>query len=156
MENEMVGVPLIGILEKKLDEACGERLPGEGDVKIVRKVRERVPCMECGEPADQRHTYLLPNPRSNPLSSGYRGDDITWRCDHECFTCKTCRDEYWHGRQPKQDGYGWCATFDAKEHFAHMFLRWRETEIGHTSDCAVHNEPAMPAGPCSCRLKGLA
>lgn len=20
----------------------------------------------------------------------------------------------------------------------------------HTSDCAVHNEPAMPAGPCDC------
>jgi hypothetical protein len=35
----------------------------------------------------------------------------------------------------------------------------------HTSDCAVHNEPAMPAGPCDCgaqasadgrRLRGMA
>lgn len=27
---------------------------------------------------------------------------------------------------------------------------------GHASDCAVHNEPAMPAGPCNCatRLPG--
>lgn len=23
---------------------------------------------------------------------------------------------------------------------------------GHWSDCAVHNEPAMPNGPCNCDL----
>ncbi len=23
-------------------------------------------------------------------------------------------------------------------------------KIQHASDCAVHNEPAMPAGPCDC------
>lgn len=23
-------------------------------------------------------------------------------------------------------------------------------QIEHTSDCAVHNEPAYPAGPCDC------
>lgn len=37
--------------------------------------------------------------------------------------------------------------------------------VRHTSDCAVHNEPAMPAGPCNCgaqaradgrRLRGMA
>lgn len=25
-------------------------------------------------------------------------------------------------------------------------------EAKHTSDCAVHNEPAYPAGPCNCRV----
>lgn len=25
---------------------------------------------------------------------------------------------------------------------------------GHTSDCAVHNEPAYPAGPCNCDMRG--
>lgn len=24
-------------------------------------------------------------------------------------------------------------------------------EVEHASDCAVHNEPAYPAGPCNCR-----
>lgn len=36
----------------------------------------------------------------------------------------------------------------------------REICCGHLSDCAVHNEPAYPAGPCSCgfdsgRLSGI-
>ncbi len=26
----------------------------------------------------------------------------------------------------------------------------QDGECGHASDCAVHNEPAMPAGPCDC------
>ena len=26
----------------------------------------------------------------------------------------------------------------------------------HSSDCALHNEPALPAGPCSCGLERLA
>lgn len=25
-----------------------------------------------------------------------------------------------------------------------------DVEVLHTSDCALHNEPAMPNGPCSC------
>lgn len=25
-----------------------------------------------------------------------------------------------------------------------------EEMVGHQSDCAVHNEPAYPAGPCDC------
>jgi len=25
-----------------------------------------------------------------------------------------------------------------------------QPETQHASDCAVHNEPAMPAGPCDC------
>lgn len=29
-------------------------------------------------------------------------------------------------------------------------------EIEHSSDCAVHNEPAFPAGPCDCRPGKLA
>lgn len=24
-------------------------------------------------------------------------------------------------------------------------------EDGHTSDCAIYNEPAFPAGPCDCQ-----
>ncbi len=28
--------------------------------------------------------------------------------------------------------------------------RWCMSRKPHASDCAVHNEPAMPAGPCDC------
>lgn len=28
-----------------------------------------------------------------------------------------------------------------------------DIEVSHTSDCAVHNEPAMPNGPCNCGAK---
>lgn len=28
-----------------------------------------------------------------------------------------------------------------------------EAVVPHASDCALHNEPAMPAGPCSCGLQ---
>ncbi len=28
--------------------------------------------------------------------------------------------------------------------------------MSHTSDCAVHNEPAMPAGPCDCAARPAA
>ncbi len=28
--------------------------------------------------------------------------------------------------------------------------------LGHKSDCAVHNEPAMPQGPCDCGMEDLA
>lgn len=27
------------------------------------------------------------------------------------------------------------------------------TEVSHASDCAVHNAPAMPVGPCDCRAR---
>ena len=27
----------------------------------------------------------------------------------------------------------------------------RKSCCGHDSDCAVHNEPAYPAGPCDCK-----
>lgn len=34
--------------------------------------------------------------------------------------------------------------------FAPVLHRWCMSRKPHASDCAVHNEPAMPKGPCSC------
>ena len=127
-------------------------LPGEGDVELVRRTRVRVECENCGEYADQRHTYLLPNARRNPASSGYGGDDISRCSDHEYFSCAACRKQYWHDHEPPQQGYEWCGTYSIGKQFAHLFLRWSEKKLPHDSDCATHNEPAMPNGPCDCSI----
>lgn len=72
-------------------------------------------CAECGLPAKYRLSYLLPNARINPASSGYRGDNISWCSDHEEFACKK------HKSRMENDieGYRWCATFPLKK-YQHM------------------------------------
>ena len=104
------------------------KLRGEGETKTVVRTRVRIECENCGEPADQRHSYLLADARNNPASSGYGKDDLTWCSDVERHTCKSCRDSLWNGRAPQIDGYGWCTTFGVSDRFAHMFLRWDEKE----------------------------
>ena len=101
------------------------KLPGEGDVKLVERTRVRVGCSQCGEPATQKHTYLLPDARRNSASTAYGRDDCSWCSDHEEFTCEDCG-------KPRPEGYEWCSTFSVspeKPRFAHMFLRWDEREI---------------------------
>ena len=105
-------------------------LPGEGETKTVTRTRVRIECEQCGEPATKRHTYLLPNARINPASSGYGGDDISWCSDHEAFACDACP-------EPSFDGYRWCGTFSVapdRLRFAHMFLRWSDREVKETED----------------------
>jgi hypothetical protein len=114
-------------------------LPGEGDTEVIERTRVRIECENCGEPADQRHTYLVPNARRNPQSSAYGQDDCSWCSDHEVFSCKKCRDAEWRGHEPKVDGYEWCSTFSVGERFAHMFLRWSEKKLSMTT---MKNEAA--------------
>jgi hypothetical protein len=100
-------------------------LPGEGESKMVVRTHVRIECGNCSEPATHRHTYLLPNARSNRASNAYRHDDCSWCSDHEGFTCDD-------GKRPEADGYGWCSTFSiapGRMQFAHMFLRWIEREV---------------------------
>ena len=98
-------------------------LPGEGDTEVVTRVRTRRGCDNCGDPAHFKHTFLLPNARSNPASKAYRHDDCSWCEDAAAFTCKKC------SRQDVEpDGYGWCSTFPASDRFKHMFLYWEETK----------------------------
>lgn len=93
-----------------------EKLKGEGEITIVQKVRRT--CEECGEPAVKRATFLLLNARTNPKSSGYRKDDISWCSDDEIFYCLDC-----YTTTPPDDDYSWCSTFEVSDRFAHMFLK---------------------------------
>jgi hypothetical protein len=97
-------------------------LKGEGESQIIRRTKVRIKCDQCGEPANFKHTYLLPNARSNPASSAYRKDDCSWCSDHEEFTCANCS-------KPGVAGYAWCSTFTVSDRFAHMFLKWEEVEL---------------------------
>lgn len=116
-----------------------DKIKGEGETKLVRRTKVRVECDNCGEPADQRHTYLLPNARRNPASSAYGGDDVSWCSDKELFSCEECRSlpNWYNKRPPTPEGYETCSTFSLKDfktgvmsnRFAHMFLVWREEEI---------------------------
>lgn len=109
-----------------------DKLPGEGDVKLIERTRVRIACDECAEPATQRHTYLLPNCRTNRNSKAFGRDDCSWCADDERFTCETCE-------QPEVRGMEWCSTFSLKPgkmQFAHMFLRWEEREIKPQADAA--------------------
>ena len=94
-------------------------LPGEGEEQVIRRVRYRRECHECGEPAHFKQTYLLNGARSNPSSSAYRKDDCSWCEDEAVFLCKECK-------APRLEGYEQCSTFPAVERFAHMFLYWHE------------------------------
>ena len=102
-----------------------DKLPGEGDTKTVTRTRVRIRCDNCAEPAHFKYTFLLPNARSNPASNGYGGDDMSWCSDAEQFSC---RDAECIREMQRLDGYGSCSTYSATERFAHMFLRWRDSD----------------------------
>ncbi len=117
-----------------------DKIKGEGEFQLVRRVRVRVECDNCGEPADQRHTYLLDGYRSNPQSSAYRKDDCSWCSDKELFSCAECRKGWSYARPPTPAGYSECSTYslrdfktgEMRERFAHMFLTWKETDLTET------------------------
>ena len=96
-------------------------LPGEGEIKVIKQIRRRQTCDNCGDVAHYRLTFLLPNARINPSSKAFRRDDCTWCSDAHQFSCKDadCQRE-----MQRMEGYGWCSEFPASEKFAHMFLYW--------------------------------
>lgn len=113
------------------------KLPGEGDVKIVRKERVRRDCDYCGAPAFYKNTYLNDggsDARRNPSSSAYGKDDCTWCSDHDDFLCPECHSRNETGNVPP--GYGWCSTFQV-DRLPHLFLTWRETDITEQADKAA-------------------
>ena len=105
-----------------------EVLPGEGEIKTETKQRTRQECENCGEIAHYKHTFLLPNARSNPNSSAYGRDDCSWSEDAAQFSCA---DPECHREMRHMEGFGWCATFPAIEQFAHMFLYWKTKETSN-------------------------
>ncbi len=140
-----------------------DKIKGEGEFQLVRRVRERVGCDECGEVADRRHSYLLHNSRSNRASSGYGKDDISWCSDLELFSCETCRKKWSYARPPAPDGYSESSTFSLRDfktgepsdRFAHMFLKWRETDLTETLVGHVARIQASAVVPIVTRPEGF-
>ena len=98
-------------------------LTDEGTIEVIKRVRKRHSCDNCGEPAHFKHTFLLPNARANPASKGYGKDNISWCSDEYQFSC---RDKECQRAMNKMDGYMWCSSYPANDTFAHMFLYWKE------------------------------
>lgn len=93
-----------------------------GTIRTKVEELKAVECENCGDPADYKFTYLLPNYRGNPASSAYCKDDCSWCSDYHTYSCKNCS----QGRHPPLDGYEQCSRFEKSERFAHMFQNWVE------------------------------
>ena len=98
-----------------------EILPGEGTVEIKSRIRSRIKCEICGNPAHFKHTFLLENARNNPQSTAFGRDNCGWCEDSKQFVCRA-HEKY----QTAPDGQFLCATFPATKQFAHLFLYWKE------------------------------
>jgi hypothetical protein len=79
--------------------------------------------------------------------------------DHQRFVI---RHRLMHGSEEERDRILRDLHGDAFGEFA---IDFNALSLHHASDCAVHNEPAMPAGPCNCgaqahvegrRVRGMA
>jgi len=92
--------------------------PAIGTTRTITQRLTAHECYECGEPATQRHTFLLENAHRNAASAAYGKDDVSWCADEEVFTCEE------HGKLALRRA-DWCATFSAAR-FPHMFQCWLE------------------------------
>jgi hypothetical protein len=81
-------------------------MPKYGD----RRVQEwtRAECELCPDEATQVVTYLLKNARTNPASSGYLRDDLSYCADAKSFACESHTDLV---RKSPPTGMEWCSTF---------------------------------------------
>jgi len=52
----------------------------------------------------------------------------------------------------KQKEYGWSALLTQIQESRHCECGYCLGYITHSSDCAVHNEPAEPNGECNCNV----
>lgn len=84
----------------------------EGTKKTVVYEYKRNPCEICSEPSTNKISFLYENARSNPASSGYRGDDISWCSDAVTFACEEHKEE---ARRNYPEGMSWCSTFYIKK-----------------------------------------
>ena len=89
-----------------------------GTIRTIMQEYIRHECAECGEPATKKVSYLLPNARSNPASSGYHGDDITWCSDHQEFICGDCK-------PPRVEGFDLGTIYNG-DYYPHMVHFFRE------------------------------
>ena len=95
----------------------------EGETKTINYICAKRECELCEKPAEYKISYLLENARSNPASSGYRGDDISWCSDEVKYACAEHKDKVAHQEEPQ--GMTWASTFTG-EKYPHMLLYWKE------------------------------
>ncbi len=74
---------------------------------VVEEPKGRT-CTICGGYARYVVRWLLPNARTNPASSGYQGDDISYCSDR---TTNRCEEHKEHRHHPER-GFEWCSTQD--------------------------------------------
>lgn len=96
-----------------------------GNKKVITELCVEQECVECGEPAKYRHTFLLIGARNNPLSKAYGRDDCSWSSDEDVFSCEEHK-ELVRGKHCP-GGMSWCSTFP-RERFEHMFLIWKKID----------------------------
>ena len=106
----------------------------EGDVRTVVEKCIRRECSNCLELATYRVGFIMENARSNPASSGYRKDDISWCSDAAAWACEACKSIIEHA---PPNGMEWCATFSG-DRFPHMVLHWEK--VSEEIDRAIPGE----------------
>lgn len=112
----------------------------EYPTKYIKRVSYPRSCDVCGEDATQRHTFLLPNARTNAASSGYGKDDISWCSDGDGYTCADHSE-----RDLEMPGMRWCSTY-LRERFGHMFVETHDTDVTDQV-LAVLNQPTPQEQP---------
>lgn len=80
-----------------------------------------IKCEFCNQDATMMHTFLLPNPRTNPNSNGYCKDDVSWCADDKIFMCDDCDKATSKHRVAKEKNMEWCSTFPNNSRFSHLF-----------------------------------
>ena len=93
----------------------------EGEERTIKQVCKRRTCEVCGEPATGRLGFLLPNPRHNPASKGFGGDDISWCSDDSTFVCAAHEEDRY--KLARERGMEW-ASLMKFERFQHLFFYW--------------------------------
>lgn len=107
---------------------------GEGDLRTQVRVRRQ--CDLCIKLAEYLIAFVLEGARTNPASSAYGKDDITWCSDREAFACEEHRD----GLQRPPGGFMWGATFSGTR-YPHMLLRWSNNKPVQTESLPRTEQP---------------
>lgn len=94
-----------------------------GDTKTEKYVRCWHECQLCKLPARYSIAFILPNARSNPASTAYGRDDISWCSDDELFACKEHLRDVETISEIMNKPMKWCATFTLKS-YKHMGFYW--------------------------------
>lgn len=112
-----------------------DRLPGEGETKVVIETRARQGCDNCGDPATKCISFCFENGRRNPASSMYGRDDCSYCSDSDAFACDACERDVRRACCP--EGMTWAGTTTCSTPSAHRFLFWQGRTLNAAEAAAV-------------------